>query len=187
MIPPSWLCRIKRIELIMRIFLAVNLKAPRIHRPAYGERVLRFIPDLRVRCGSRFPSSSSGFGGKGIQDYASLFADEATIKTMMRNSGLIAEHTVSLVRSYLNRFLNGMFKEGAKAPADEEIERGIVELFKQVFQREPTEGDRDRYIEELFEKNRKLGDLGLEFRSLIVGMLMSQEFVFRMEVGRGGE
>lgn len=128
-----------------------------------------------------------GLGGKGIQDYASLFADESTIKTMMRNSNLIAEHMVSPERSHMNRHLNGMFKEGAEKPTEEQVERGVVELFKLIFQREPSEVDRERFVEGLFEKNRKLGGLALGYRSLIMGMLMSQEFVFRMEVGLGEE
>lgn len=141
----------------------------------------RFASEMRVKLSQPL----LGLGGKGIQDYASLVADESTIKTMMRNSNLVAEQMVSPTRSHMNRFLNGFFKEGAEEPSEEGVERALVELFKQIYQREPTPEDRARYIEGLFEKNRKLGGLSLGFRSLIMGMLMSQEFVFRMEVGLG--
>lgn len=143
----------------------------------------RFASEMRLKLSQPL----MGLGGKGIQDYASLVADESTIKTMMRNSNLVAEHMVSPKRSHMNRFLNGFFKEGAEPPTEEGIERALTELFKQIYQREPTPEDRQRYIEGLFEKNRRLGGLSLGFRSLIMGMLMSQEFVFRMEVGLGGE
>ena len=141
----------------------------------------RFAREMRVKLSQPL----LGLGGKGIQDYASLVADEATIKTMMRNSNLVAEHMVSPNRSHINRFLNPFFKEDAKEPKEEEIERSLTELFKQIFQREPTPEDRERYIEGLFQRNRELGGLSLGFRTLIMGMLMSQEFVFRQEVGLG--
>ena len=160
--------------------------------PAYSPpRLWRKSPQIYSRFASEMRIKVSqpllGLGGKGIQDYASLFADEPTIKTMMRNSNLIAEHMVSPERSHMNRHLNGMFKDGAETPTEEQIERGLIELFKMIFQREPSKLDQDRYIEGLFEKNRKLGGLALGFRSLIMGLLMSQEFVFRMEVGLGEE
>lgn len=160
--------------------------------PAYSPpRLWRKSPQIYSRFASEMRIKLSqpllGLGGKGIQDYASLVADESTIKTMMRNSNLVAEHMVSPTRSHMNRFLNPFFKEGAEPATGEQIERALLELFKLIFQREPTGEDRERYIEGLFVKNRELGGLSLGFRSLIMGMLMSQEFVFRMEVGMGGE
>ncbi len=174
--------RVDHDDLFSGEFKGPAFSPPRLWRKS-PQIYSRFASEMRIKVSQPL----LGLGGKGIQDYASLFADEATIKTMLRNSNLIAEHLVSPVRSHMNRFLNGMFKEGAETPSDEEVEKALVELFKQVFQREPTERDRERLIEGLFEKNRELGGLGLGFRSLIVGMLMSQEFVFRMEVGLGKE
>jgi len=157
--------------------------------PAYSpSRLWRKSPQIYDRfsreIGVKLSQPLLGLGGKGIQDYASLFADEATINTMMRNSNLIAEHMVSPKRSHMNRHLNVLFKEGAE-PEEEQVERAIVELFKLIFQREPTEEDRERYLAGLFEKGRELGGLSLGFKSLIKGMLMSREFVFRSEVGMG--
>lgn len=141
----------------------------------------RFAREMRIKLSQPL----LGLGGRGIQDYANLIADEATIKTMMRNSNLIAEHMVSPTRSHINRFLNPFFTDGAEKPTEEDIERALSELFQQIFQREPTPEDRERYLDGLFEKNRQLGGLALGFRSLIMGMLMSQEFVFRQELGLG--
>ena len=142
----------------------------------------RFARELRTKVSQPF----LGLGGKGIQDYATLFADEATIKTMLRNSNLIAEAMVAEERSHVNRHLNVLFKQGAE-PTDEQIERALTELFRMIFYREPTSDDRQRYIDGLFEKNRAAGGLKLGMRSLITAMLMSQEFVYRMEVGLGEE
>ena len=142
----------------------------------------RFADEMRTKLSQPL----LGLGGKGIQDYASLIADESTIKTMLRNANLVAEGMVSPERTHQNRHLNGLFKDGAE-PDDEAIERALTELFKTIFQREPNDDDRERYIAGLFEKNRELGGLKLGFRSLIMGMLMSQEFVFRLEMGLGEE
>ncbi|MDA7888647.1 DUF1588 domain-containing protein [Akkermansiaceae bacterium] len=159
--------------------------------PSYSpSRLWRKSPEIYERfsreIGVKLSQPLLGLGGKGIQDYASLFADEATINTMMRNSNLIAEHMVSPKRSHINRHLNVLFKEGAE-PEEEQVKQATVELFKLIFQREPTEEDHERYIGGLFEGSRELGGLSLAFRTLIKGMLMSQEFVFRFEVGMGEE
>ncbi|MFT5109118.1 MAG: hypothetical protein ACI9UA_004765 [Pseudoalteromonas tetraodonis] len=140
----------------------------------------RFARELRTKISQPF----LGLGGKGIQDYATLFADEATIKTMLRNSNLIAESMVSKQRSHVNRHLNVLFKEGAE-PTEEQIESAITDLFRLIFYRDPSSEDRERYIDGLFKMNRDLGGLKLGMRSLITAMLMSQEFVYRMEIGLG--
>ena len=68
-----------------------------------------------------------GLGGKGIQDYASLYADESTIKTMLRNSNLIAENLMTADRGRLNYlFKKGdRFLESAGANRDWPAGRGI--------------------------------------------------------------
>jgi hypothetical protein len=142
----------------------------------------RFSEEMRTKISQPF----LGLGGKGIQDYGSLYADESTIKTMMRNSKLIAANMVSVERTHTNRHLNVLFKEGA-TPTEEEVEKALRQLFGMIFEREPTADDRRRYLSKLFEETRALGGLELGFRTLITGMLMSQEFVFRQEVGMGHE
>ena len=174
--------RVDHDDLFSGEFKGPAFSPPRVWRKS-PQIYLQFAREMRVKLSQPL----LGLGGKGIQDYASLVADESTIKTMMRNSNLVAEHMVSPTRSHMNRFLNGFFKEGAEPPKEEDIERALAELFKQIFQREPTAEDRERYIQGLFEKNRELGGLSLGFRTLIMGMLMSREFVFRMEVGLGEE
>jgi hypothetical protein len=174
--------RVDHDDLFSGEFKGPAFSPPRMWRKS-PQIYSRFASEMRLKLSQPL----LGLGGRGIQDYASLVADESTIKTMMRNSNLVAEHMVSPTRSHMNRFLNGFFKEDAEPPTEEAIERALVELFKQIYQREPTAEDRERYVAGLFEKNRKLGGLALGFRSLIMGMLMSQEFVFRMEVGLGEE
>ncbi|MFT5127444.1 MAG: hypothetical protein ACI8W8_001047 [Rhodothermales bacterium] len=140
----------------------------------------RFARNLRTKVSQPF----LGLGGKGIQDYASLFADETTINTMMRNSKLIAEDLMSAKRTHQNRHVNVLFREGAE-PDEEAIPVAIGHVFEIIFQRQPSAEGRERYIDGLFAKNRELGGLRLGMRSLIMGMLMSPEFVFRMELGMG--
>ncbi len=152
--------------------------------PAYSPaRLWRKSPHIYSRFAQEVRTQVSqpllGLGGRGIQDYASLIADEATIKTMLRNANLVAEN---LFFGEKPRF--GILKRGTD-PKPDEIERALRHLFQIIFQREPTEEDRERYIAGLFEKNRKLGGLELGLRSLVKGMLMSQEFVFRLEIGLG--
>ena len=94
--------------------------------PAYSPpRLWRKSPQIYSRFASEMRIKVSqpllGLGGKEIQDYASLFADEPTIKTMMSNSNLIAEHMVSPERSHMNRHLNGMFKDGAGTMLDNTV------------------------------------------------------------------
>ncbi len=153
--------------------------------PAYSPaRLWRKSPQIYSRFASEMRTQISqpllGVGGRGIQDYASLFADESTIKTMLRNCNLVAENLIAADRGRLNY----LFKEGAD-PGPEEVERGIDTLFQLVFQRRPTDEDRELYVAGLFEKNRSLGGLEIAFRSLVTAMLMSPEFVFRLEVGLG--
>jgi hypothetical protein len=151
-------------------------------------RLWRISPEIYSRFAKEVRTQVSqpllGLGSKGIQDYANLYADESTIKTMLRNSNLIAEKLTSAERTHEGRFLNVLFKLDA-SPTNEEIETALVSLFKMIFQREPNADDRERYIDGLFQTNRDLGGLKLGMRSLIVGMLMSSEFVFRLEVGLG--
>ena len=138
----------------------------------------RFSAEMRTQVSQPF----LGLGGKGIQDYASLYADESTIKTMMRNSNLIAANLLTGEKARLGY----LFKTG-KEGEDELIERGVRDLFRMIFQREATAEDQSRYVDGLFKKNYELGGLEVGFRTLIMGMLMSQEFVFRQEVGLGKE
>ncbi|WP_338685460.1 DUF1588 domain-containing protein [Haloferula helveola] len=155
--------------------------------PAYSPaRLWRVSPQIYRQFSKEVRTEVSqpllGLGGKGFQDYASLLADEAVIKTMMRNSGLVA---ASLLEG--DRARMGYVLKADDEKRDETYERAIGELFRIIFQREPTESDRARYIDGLFRKNLELGGPAIAFKTLITGMLMSQEFVFRMEIGLGEE
>ncbi len=153
--------------------------------PAFTpSRVWRKSPHIYSRFANEMRTQVSqplhGLGGKGIQDYASLLADESTIQTMLRNSNLVADQLMKGKRAPLS-FL---FQEGAE-PEAKEIDRAVERLFQMIFQRQPTERDRARYVSGLFEKNREAAGLAVATRTLIVAMLMSPEFVFRLELGLG--
>ena len=153
--------------------------------PAYTPaRIWRISPHIYKRFAGAMRTEISqplhGMGGKGIQDYANLLADESTIQTMLRNCNLVADKLM-----YENRApLNHLFKKGA-VPNQKDIDRAIERLFEMIYQRKPTKEDRDRFIEGLFQKNVEAAGLEIAMRSLVVAMLMSQEFVFRLELGMG--
>ena len=75
----------------------------------------------------------------------------------------------------------------AESPTRPRPSASLGDLFKLVFQRKPNADDRRHYIAGLFEKNRELGGFVLGFRTLVAGMLLSPEFVFRLELGLGEE
>ena len=140
----------------------------------------RFSRSTRTKVSQPF----LGLGGTGIQDYASLLADEATINTMLRNANLIAESLCAPARTHENRFLNVLFKEGA-TPNEEAIDTALAYLFELIYQRPPSAEDRERYIDGIFAEIRQSGGLRLAMVTLIKTMLTSPEFVFRMELGLG--
>ena len=153
--------------------------------PAYSpSRRWRISPQIYSRfAGERRVQLSQpllSLGGKGIQDYSSLLADESTIQTMLRNGNLVADRLMYVPRERLHH----LFKEDA-SPSNQDVNRAVEQLFQLFFQREPTPDDRTRYIDGLFNRTREKAGLELAMRNLIVAMLMSQEFVFRLEIGLG--
>ena len=123
-----------------------------------------------------------GIGGTGFQDYATLIADEAPVNAMLRNSYLLADQMLKGEghRNPIQAMLK--YKDG-ELPAEDE-KAMIDRVFHLVFGRSPDKEDA-KYIEQLYEKNKALGGWRTGLRSLMVGMLLSPEFVFRMEIGLG--
>ena len=136
----------------------------------------RFAAHVKAKLSQPF----LGLGGRGIQDYDSLIADEATIKTMLRNSTLVAAALIEGKRSPIARVL----AVGAKVKR-EELERAMDWVFRQIFERRPTQEDRARYIEGLYRKTQVSCGERIAFETMIRAMLLSPEFVFRMELGLG--
>jgi hypothetical protein len=123
-----------------------------------------------------------GLGNHGFQDYASLLADEATIKTMLRNAYLIAD---DMLNTKKNRNFSFLKPYMGKNELPEKEKKQIIEtVFRVVFERRPTEVD-NHYIKELYEKNAAINGWREGYRSLFAGMLLSPEYVFRMELGMG--
>ncbi len=157
--------------------------------PAFTpSRVWRVSPHIYSRFANSVRTQISqplhGLGGTGIQDYASLLADESTIQTMLRNGNLVADQLMKPNRAPLNY----LFKDGAKPnqkDIDRAIDRAIERAFQIILKRKPTAEDRQRYVENLFQKNYKLAGLETAMRTMIVAMLLSPEFVFRLEIGLG--
>lgn len=123
-----------------------------------------------------------GIGNTGFQDYASLLADEATIKTMLRNAYLVADDLLSSKTFRHFKFLEA--HENSKTLPEKEKQQAIDLVFRLIFERNPNEEDQ-YYIKELYEKNAAVAGWREGLRSLFAGILLSPEYVFRMEVGLG--
>lgn len=134
-----------------------------------------------------------GAGGKGIQDFGYLLADEGTIKLMLQSSQRIA---MSIYHGHVP-FLHGKplarrgssfreFSQLSKAGSSHtqnQLDAAINRAFMLVFQRGYTKSDK-KYVD-LLKKNIKIGSVDLGMKSMLTAMLMSTEFVFRLELGLG--
>lgn len=138
----------------------------------------------------------------GFDDYASLYADEATILTMKTNAKRIATVMIKGKASQPPR--RGKIKKDFKAkysgPRHREIREFLAikgepthDQLKKVFKfaftfftkLEPGEELTNRWIEQIFLPNLKTGGLSGGLHGTIVSILLSPEFLFRVELGQG--
>lgn len=133
--------------------------------------------------------------GEGIQDFALLTADEATLRLLVTNSRAVAVrmtvgNAITGRRGGTNRIdrNNKVFRDlemlDAEQATDQELDHGLDRAFEELMQRPPTPEERQRYGAFLRESVETGGPI-LGFQNLLVAMLMSPEFIFRMELGLG--
>jgi hypothetical protein len=128
---------------------------------------------------------------KNFKDYGILKADEGTIKVFIQTSRYLADSLMNpkskgLSPDLRKRALPGFL--GSDGPAtDEELRSIMAPYFEHLFRRKPTDEEVDYYVDGLFRKNVELGGRNEALRYLLMGMMMSNEFVFRLELGLGKE
>ncbi len=145
--------------------------------------------------------------GNGISDFSILRADEGTINVLMQTCSDMADRIVFgekythidkktkertiRYRSCRGRFGRRIYSHfqtfinNTNTPTHEETQQLFDAAFTAVMFRPPTQKDRDIYLEKLFKPMLKLGGRKKGAKYLVLGLLMSPEFIFRMELGMG--
>ncbi len=159
----------------------------------------QLMEDLELR---DFVPPLNANSGEGFDDYANLYADEATIRTMIQNGKRVAMTMVHgrfvKVRGAAER--DPTKKSGRKAsrhralaefaqidgtPSRAQMDDVVRYTFQKLLQREPSEDELTRYVTEVLTPNITAGGSDEGLRGFIVSVLLSPEFLFRMEMGRG--
>ncbi|MEM7013930.1 MAG: DUF1592 domain-containing protein, partial [Verrucomicrobiota bacterium] len=136
---------------------------------------------------------------EGFRDFSLLYADEATIKTMLQNAKRIAK-TMIHGRFTINRTGNSrnvpkhrpsrhtVFLEFASAAADPdraEMETVVNYAFEFLLHRSPNPDELERYVGEFLEPNIAIGGRDAALQGTLSALMLSPEFLFRMELGLG--
>ena len=139
--------------------------------------------------------------GHGFKDYASLRADEAFVNAMLATTDMVASHMlgekVTLVRTGAhgghsskletrrpNQKLAQFYEDDS--PTDDHRKQFVVDAFQMVFDHEPSEEEHARYLA-LFNTGVEAAGHRIGAKTMLRGMMMSPEFIFRMEMGLGEE
>ncbi|MEM1069660.1 MAG: DUF1588 domain-containing protein, partial [Planctomycetota bacterium] len=139
---------------------------------------------------------------EGFKDYAQLYADEATIRTMMQNAKRVAD-SILFGRLHSPRGAatrNPNAKAGRSGsryreikeflaietlPTDSQLKTVTRFAFRLLLNREPLEEELNRYVSGLLLPNIRAAENADGLRGLFVAILISPEFVFRAEIGMG--
>ncbi|MGC6567732.1 MAG: DUF1588 domain-containing protein [Akkermansiaceae bacterium] len=179
--------------------------------PAYTEsRLWRISPEIYQRFSSKidmarkFNAPLQTAGTEGFGDYSYLYADEATILTMLQNckraattilegrikSGRNRSSTVETKQGGREGSRHRVYKEfleGEGEVSREEMEEVLAFTLKFLLDRKVRPEDLERYLEGFFEPNLKESGRYHALRGLLTIVMMSPEFLFRMELGLGEE
>ena len=177
--------------------------------PAYtSSRLWRISPQIyqrfssKVEMARKFNAPLQTTGGEGIRDYATLYADEATIKTMLQNSKRAATTIIKgRIDHRKSRSSTEKAKQGGRtgsrhrpitefiasddAPTSDEMQAVLKFSIGFLLDREPSERDRARYIDAFLKPNCVLAGREVALGGMLTTIMMSPEFLFRMELGLG--
>ena len=179
--------------------------------PAYTRsRLWRISPEIYKRFASKIdmarkfsaPLRTASAGG--IRDYSFLYADEATIKTMLQNCKRAATTMIlGRVDSRRNRSSTKETKQGGRSgsrhkafaefvksegtPDQTEFDAVLEYAIKFLLDRGMTDADRERYIDGFLRPNVGLAGREVGLAGMLTTLMMSPEFLFRMELGLGEE
>lgn len=153
----------------------------------------------------RLPKGTNPFsprGGRGFQDYAMLFANEATITAMRINASDYAAdqldgklvHPIGddgkpdksrRVRDGRGRWRE--FNELIEADSDvteEQLAAAVSRTFELLLNRKPNELEQTRY-REFLRKGIEIAGRREGVEALLTAVMLSPEFIYRMELGLG--
>ncbi|MCH2062311.1 MAG: DUF1588 domain-containing protein, partial [Roseibacillus sp.] len=117
----------------------------------------------------------------GFHDYAvNLYADSATLETLLRNARTIVEHQLS-------RDVPGVFRAvlEAEAPDRERIDAAVRHQFKALIYRLPDEIELKRYRDYMQRAISEAKDVKEGMAVCLKAIALMPEAVYRMELGLG--
>ena len=179
--------------------------------PAYTRsRLWRISPEIYQRFSSKidmarkFNAPLQTAGGDGIRDYSLLYADEATIKTMLQNCKRAATTLIhGRIKTTRNRSSTTESQQGGRVgtrhqpianflaadglPSDQEMGAILDFAIQLLLERQATQADRKRYIDRFLRPNLDIASREVALTGMLTTIMMSPEFLFRMEVGLGEE
>lgn len=178
--------------------------------PAYTtSRLWRISPFIYYRFAAdidmarKLSSPVQDTGAKGIRDYSYLRADEAAINTALRNSKRAAFTLIHGVPQRTRNRGNQPVKQGTRrtsrhrafadfvkaegSPSRKEMSAVLDYALDLLFERKATPEDQERYLDGFFIPNVELAGRDLALQSLLSALMLSPEFMFRLELGLGKE
>ncbi len=143
----------------------------------------------------------TGIESEAFKDYDLLRADDATVRAMMLNFRHLSSTIVrgpykpGRFNQETNEVGPGSYDQNRAAlrglqlltqpePGPETYDQAVTEAFKLLLSREPNEGEHARYRKFLAESIAQ-SDPATGCENMVMAILMSPEFVFRMELGTG--
>ena len=173
-------------------------------------RLWRISPEIYQRFASKidmarkFNAPLQTAGPEGIRDYSILYADEATIMTMLQNCKRAATTMIEGGRKNTkNRSSTVETKQGGRVgtrhkpiaefiaangmPDQEEMESVLEFAVEYLLLRPMNETDEEYYIDGFLEPNCQIADRKTALSGMLTVLMMSPEFLFRMELGLGEE
>ena len=136
--------------------------------------------------------------GHGLKDYASLTADEAAVNMMLQTTDLVASFMVgeeiTLKRKTDHGGLRSRLEQKpskelaafytSESPADADYAKAVDDGYRAVFERDPRDAERERYLALLRDTSAEAGHQ-IGTKTMLRAMMMSPEFIYRMELGQG--
>ncbi len=168
--------------------------------PATPARIWRVHPSIYesfVEHASREPfhhpfrreslfSTPWGLDGEGFKDYSDLYwIGEAETELLISNAMRVAEIMSRKRSTYSDE--SKAFREFLRSrqnPTNDDLKKIISTAFAQIFQREPTAGESERYVTFFAENVEQLGrEKGMQ--TTLAALLLHPKAVFRFELGLG--
>jgi len=160
----------------------------RISRAAYSELISNDGSDLTLAV----------VDGHSFKNYSTLIADEAAVNIMLQSTDIVAALMVGEKVTLKRKSFHGGHKSRLERkpnrelvkfcetdePSEEDFARAVYAGYTAVFEREPDDADHAKYLKLLRETSAGAGH-HIGTKTMLRAMMMSPEFIFRMELGLG--